>query len=71
MKVAHALFHKAQHLFHTVLVNRRSGRCLDAANPSSAAPPRQAVLQQWRCIHYADDWNAGNQLWRIGNENYL
>jgi hypothetical protein len=53
---------------YPVLINRRTGRCLDAANPSSAAPPRQAVLQQWRCIHSADDWNAGNQLWSIGNE---
>ena len=55
---------------YPVLINRATGRCLDAANGSSAPPPAQAVLQQWDCIRYASDWNAGNQLWRIGNEYY-
>jgi hypothetical protein len=56
---------------YPVLVNSFTHRCLDAANPAGAAPPRQAVLQQWTCIHSSDDWNAGNQLWRVGNEAYL
>lgn len=55
---------------YPVLINRFSGRCLDAQNGSSAPPPSQAVLQQWDCIRWASDWNAGNQLWRIGNEGY-
>lgn len=53
-----------------VLINRATGKCLDAFNPKGGAPPAQAVLQQWECIDYADDWNAGNQLWRFGNEYY-
>ena len=56
---------------YPVLVNRRTGKCLDARNPTTKAPRAQAVLQQWRCIRYADDWNAANQLWRFGNERYL
>ena len=56
---------------YPVLVNRRTNRCLDARNGSGGAPPAQAVLQQWDCIRWATDWNAGNQLWRIGNEGYL
>ncbi len=55
---------------YPVLINRATGRCLDAANGPAAPPPAQAVLQQWDCIRYASDWNAGNQLWRIGNEYY-
>jgi len=55
---------------YPVLINRATGRCLDAANGSSAAPPAQAVLQQWDCIRWASDWNANNQLWRIGTEYY-
>ena len=35
------------------------------------AATAQAVLQQWDCIRWTTDWNAGNQLWRIGNEGYL
>jgi hypothetical protein len=54
-----------------VLVNRRTGRCLDAHNPPGGAPPARAVLQQWSCIRTSDDWNAGNQLWRFGDEGYL
>ena len=56
---------------YPVLKNSFTGKCLDAANPAGGAPPRQAVLQQWSCIRSSDDWNAGNQLWRIGNEAYL
>jgi len=56
---------------YPVLINRRTGRCLDADNANGGAPRAQAVLQQWDCIRTADDWNAGNQLWRIGNEAYL
>jgi hypothetical protein len=56
---------------YPVLINRATGRCLDAHNPAGGAPPSQAVLQQWDCIRWASDWNAGNQLWRIGNEYYL
>jgi hypothetical protein len=53
-----------------VLINRQSHKCLDAANPSTDPPRRQAPLQQWRCIRTLDDWNVGNQLWKIGNEVY-
>ncbi|WP_322756117.1 RICIN domain-containing protein [Frankia sp. Cas3] len=56
---------------YPVLINRRTGRCLDADNGAGGAPPARAVLQQWDCIRYPNDWNAGNQLWRIGNESYL
>jgi hypothetical protein len=56
---------------YPVLINRRTNRCLDARNGSAGAPPAQAVLQQWDCIRWTTDWNAGNQLWRIGNEGYL
>jgi ricin-type beta-trefoil lectin protein len=55
---------------YPVLINRRTGRCLDAANPAGGKPRAQAILQQWTCIRSADDWNAGNQLWRFGNEKY-
>ena len=40
-------------------------------HPFGGAPRVQAVLQQWTCIRSSDDWNAGNQLWRFGNEVYL
>jgi hypothetical protein len=56
---------------YPVLINRFSGRCLDAHNPYSSPPPAQAPLQQWDCIRWASDWNAGNQLFGIGNEGYL
>jgi len=56
---------------YPVLINRRTGRCLDVDNASAGKPRAQAVLQQWTCIRTADDWNAGNQLWRFGNEAYL
>ena len=50
-----------------VLINRATGRCLDAANGSSNPPRQQAPLQQWVCIRYNTDWNAGNQEFTIGN----
>lgn len=50
-----------------VLINRFSGRCLDARNPSSLPPRAQAVLQQWDCIQSTRDWNAGNQEFVIGD----
>lgn len=50
-----------------ILVNRSSGRCLDADNGAGGAPPAWARLQVWDCIRSAYDWNAGNQLWRINN----
>jgi hypothetical protein len=56
---------------YPVLINRATGKCLDAANPAGGSPHAQAVLQQWDCIRSSDDWNAGNQLWRVGNESYL
>lgn len=44
-----------------VLVNRRTGRCLDAANAPGGRPPAQAVLQQWDCVSSTTAWNIGNQ----------
>ena len=44
--------------------NNYTRKCLDADNSAGGAPPKGAVLQQWDCISYLDDWNAGNQLWR-------
>ena len=55
---------------YPVLINHLTRKCLDARNPSPRPPRAQAVLQQWTCIRYANDWNAGNQLWRFGNESY-
>lgn len=48
-----------------VLVNRFSGKCLDAANPSGNPPSQQAILQQWDCVRSTSDWNIGNQAWGI------
>jgi len=56
---------------YPVLKNAYTRKCLDADNGAGGAPPRQAVLQQWTCIQSSDDWNAGNQLWRLGNESFL
>jgi hypothetical protein len=44
--------------------NYYTRKCLDADNGAGGEPPKGAVLQQWDCISYLDDWNAGNQLWR-------
>ena len=50
---------------HMLLVNRQTGRCLDANNPYGGAPPVQAVLQQWDCVTAPNAWNMGNQAWDI------
>ncbi|MFN0030251.1 MAG: RICIN domain-containing protein [Acidimicrobiales bacterium] len=50
---------------HMLLVNRQTGRCLDAANPAGGRPPEQAVLQQWDCVTSTDAWNIGNQSWDL------
>lgn len=49
----------------TVLVNRRTGRCLDAENGRLGTPPERAVLQQWDCSRYVDDPKIGNQGWGL------
>jgi hypothetical protein len=49
----------------TVLINRRTGRCLDVGNANGGRPPAQAILQQWDCATSTDDWNMGNQAWDI------
>ena len=46
-----------------MLVNRQTGRCLDAANGAGGRPPERAVLQQWDCVPRDDAWNVGNQEW--------
>ncbi len=48
-----------------VLVNRATGRCLDAANGAGGRPPVQSVLQQWDCVTSTKAWNMGNQAWFI------
>ena len=47
--------------------NSFTRKCLDADNGAGGNPPKAAVLQQWDCISYLDDWNVGNQLWRDYN----
>jgi hypothetical protein len=49
----------------TILVNRRTNRCLDAANGRGGRPPAQAVLQQWDCVTSTSAWNIGNQAWDV------
>ena len=49
-----------------LLVNRQTGRCLDAANASGHRPPAQSVLAQWDCVTSTTAWNADNQSWSIG-----
>jgi len=49
----------------SVLVNRATGKCLDADNPAGEYPPMESVLQQWDCITTAEDWNADNQDWSL------
>jgi hypothetical protein len=51
--------------YFRTLVNRATGKCLDARNGWSAPPPQQSVLQQWDCITTGDDWNADNQGWEL------
>jgi hypothetical protein len=52
-------------LDETVLVNRQTGRCLDAANRNGGRPPVQSALQQWDCVSSTDAWNIGNQAWDV------
>lgn len=46
------------------LINRSTGRCLDADNPRGFTPPKQARLQQWRCLPTAGRF-GGNQSWDV------
>lgn len=48
-----------------LLVNRATGRCLDAANGAGGRPPVQAILQQWDCVSSTSAWNMGNQAWDV------
>ncbi len=48
-----------------LLVNRATGRCLDAANGAGGRPPVRALLQQWSCVTSTSAWNIGNQSWDI------
>ena len=52
---------------YPTLENLHTRKCLDARNPRGGRPPARAVLQQWTCIGYGDDWNAGNQLFSVRN----
>jgi Ricin-type beta-trefoil lectin domain-like len=45
------------------IVNRATGKCLDAANPSGGMPGAQVTLAQWDCISSPSQWNAWNQMW--------
>lgn len=47
------------------LINRATGKCLDAANGTVNAPPQQAILQIWDCTLTGWEWNSGNQLWNL------
>lgn len=46
------------------LVNRSTGRCLDADNPAGYQPKVKAALQQWRCLPTTGRF-GGNQSWDI------
>ena len=46
------------------LVNRSTGRCLDADNPRGFTPGERARLQQWRCLPTTGRF-GGNQSWDI------
>ncbi|MER6579917.1 RICIN domain-containing protein [Nonomuraea sp. NPDC001023] len=49
-----------------ILVNRNSGKCLDADNPAFPAPPKPgARLQLWDCIGSTSAYNAVNQDWKF------
>ena len=49
--------------WYSLIRNRATGKCLDAANGAGGLPPTRAVLQQWDCIGSPQQWNAWNQLW--------
>ncbi|MGN9907699.1 RICIN domain-containing protein [Phytohabitans sp. LJ34] len=46
------------------IVNRQTGRCLEAPS-SSGQPGQQARLQQWDCVTSGVQWNSYNQMWYI------
>lgn len=48
------------------LVNRYTGRCLDAAAPSGR-PAVEATIQQWDCVRDLGDWNVANQRFDFRN----
>jgi hypothetical protein len=50
--------------WHKIIVNRSTGRCLDAAS-STGHPGQQALLQQWDCITSGVQWNSHNQMWYV------
>ncbi|MET3807938.1 hypothetical protein ABIB25_004965 [Nakamurella sp. UYEF19] len=50
-----------------VLVNRRTGKCLDVSNSAGGRPPARSYLQQWDCVSDTKAWNIGNQAWDIGS----
>ncbi|WP_405958967.1 RICIN domain-containing protein [Streptomyces sp. NBC_00868] len=49
---------------HKIIVNRQTGRCLDA-DSSTGHSGQQALLQQWDCITSGVQWNSYNQMWEI------
>ena len=55
---------QSDYRYMLLVKNNYTRKCLDADNGAGGAPPKAAVLQQWDCISYLDDWNVGNQLWR-------
>jgi hypothetical protein len=55
---------QSDYRYMLLVKNDYTGKCLDADNGGGGEPPRGAVLQQWDCFEYSDDWNVGNQLWR-------
>ena len=55
---------QSDYRYMLLVKNNYTRKCLDADNGAGGTPPKGAVLQQWDCISYLDDWNAGNQLWR-------
>lgn len=50
---------------YQVLVNRETGKCLDAANRNGGRPPAQSYLQLWDCVTATKAWNMGNQAWEL------
>lgn len=53
-----------------LIVNRATGRCLDAKNSTSSAPAQEAVLQQWDCLQTGKEWNYRNQNFAIKELNH-
>jgi hypothetical protein len=48
------------------VVNRYTGRCLDAAAPSGR-PAAEATIQQWDCVRDLGAWNVANQRFDFRN----